>query len=465
MRNKPILISALLFFPSLLSAQINFEALLLKKKVLSYNDTSEMHFVKNDALYTEGWDTLPQPLFWKQIISLSSDTCLINIADGRKPLHKIPSGDWYCQNEAEKTVFKNFVCEAYDIPRETNLYVTAGKKDFYEYKRVLPYIDKSLDVFISNGVDPWYAQSILLIESPGKNHSKSYVGANGPFQLMKSVALRFGLKVNKYTDERTDLRKSALAASKLLKTICIPKVKSMLDERNVAYNETDLWFRLLVLHAYHAGAGNVACVINSLNPASGGIDLFKQIWKTECRGFKNESQNYSQIALANIMTFNDFLNKNGDTVYVGEGNKLFAEYKKKKSSDVTQNLALLQNSVTAYSNDLVDCVIPPAYFSSRMSLVQKELNSLYKKQSSLTIAGELIKKFPLAMSDFESIGRQLLRKRRFEEAEQILKLNILHYPECISAYDSLSKVYALLGKKQLALQYSVKSKQLRKTEN
>src|SRR6185295_15379273 len=137
--------------------------------------------------------------------------------------------------------------------------------------------------------DPFYAQAILLIESPGKNKAKSYVGANGPFQLMKSVARKYGMKITKTRDDRTDIEKAARVAAKLLNTSCVAYVKSYLDVRNIKYSETDLWFRLLVLHAYHAGAGNVHCVINAINPTKGGVELFQQIWQTTCRGFKNES--------------------------------------------------------------------------------------------------------------------------------------------------------------------------------
>ncbi len=50
-------------------------------------------------------------------------------------------------------------------------------------------------------VDPWYAQSILLIESPGQM-KKSISGAYGAFQLMPGVARAQGLIVNKTLDER-----------------------------------------------------------------------------------------------------------------------------------------------------------------------------------------------------------------------------------------------------------------------
>src|SRR6185295_10433241 len=109
--------------------------------------------------------------------------------------------------------------------------------------------------------------------SPGKMNTKSCVGANGPFQLMPAVARNQGLIVNKRIDERTIVEKSALGASRLLKRICIPYVRTMLDSAHLKYNESDLWFRLLVLHAYHAGAGNVAGVIRKINPSEGGIGL------------------------------------------------------------------------------------------------------------------------------------------------------------------------------------------------
>ncbi len=124
---------------------------------------------------------------------------------------------------------------------------------------------------------------------------------------MQSVARQQGLKVNKYVDERTDVERSAYAASRLLSRICIPKVCAMLDSAHLEYNQTDLWFRLLVLHAYHAGAGNVSGVIKKINPCEGGIELMQTVWKTTYKGFKNSSQNYSQLALAAFCNFDQLI--------------------------------------------------------------------------------------------------------------------------------------------------------------
>ena len=144
--------------------------------------------------------------------------------------------------------------------------VTSGKKYFYDFDNAFDQFEKGINCFIENDVDPWYAQSILLIESPNKLQ-KSNAGAYGPFQLMKDVARLFGLTVNRHLDERSNFERSAYAASSLIKKVCIPKTKQMLDSLGITnYNEMDLWFRLLVMHSYHAGSGNVKQALNALNP-------------------------------------------------------------------------------------------------------------------------------------------------------------------------------------------------------
>jgi hypothetical protein len=421
---------------------------LVSKVVCGYSDTSKINLVSNTSLFKERWDTLQQVKFWQEVIKHTADTALINVSSTREILHKIPFSEWKCQTEAEKTAYKKFINLANGLDTNTTLYVTFGKKEFYEYKRVIPTIGKSIEVFRNNDVDPWYAQSILLIENPGKNHNKSYVGANGPFQLMKSVAIKYGLKVNNTIDERTDLTKSALAASQLLKNACIPKVKALLNEKNMAFSEDDLWFRLLVLHAYHAGPGNVACVINQLNPKKGGIELFTKIWNTECGGFKNESQNYSQIALANIVIFENFLQSSKDTLWLIQGEKQFSEYKKNKKGSIA-DVNQLKQCLDLYSDDLMDGTIPADFFIKRMDAIQKELASLRTKKSNDENAN-------LTMNQYLTLGNQLIRKKQLDDAIKILKLNIQHYPNCITAYDSLSRIYKLQGNKQMASLYDQK---------
>ena len=84
----------------------------------------------------------------------------------------------------------------------------------------------------------------------------------------------------------------------LIKKICIPEAKKILNAKKISYNETDTWFRLFVLHVYHAGSMNVSAVINKINPTEGGQQLIQAMWQNKAAQFGNNSQNYSQLALA-----------------------------------------------------------------------------------------------------------------------------------------------------------------------
>ena len=439
------------FLIPLISGQTAPADQLVDKVVISYKDTARLHFLHDTTMYSQGWDTLPQTLFWRDVINLTSDTCIINVAYCRKPVNKVNRMIWMNQSEPEKFCFKDSVCRAYGLDSATNLYVTAGKGEFYEVKKVLPVISKAISAFEKNNCDPWYAQAILLIESPGKTKSKSYVGANGPFQLMRTVAVRYGLKVNKKVDERSDLEKSARAASSLIKTACIPYIKKFLDEKGVKYKETDLWFRLLVLHAYHAGAGNVRCVIDAINPTEGGVVLFNKIWQTTCGGFKNESQNYSQIALASLVNFDQLVSRDQDTVYLIQGDKMLRGYNR-KSVKPWDAYNYLSQCITLYEKDFVDEMIPYEYFIKRINSIRKELTVL---ANSVTITERevVLKKYPASEEHLTLLASELTKRQRYDDAIRLLKLNLDMNPTSISSYDSISRLYRITGDRKNAEYY------------
>jgi len=435
----------------------------VNKVVITYNDTMNLNFVNDSSLYTEGWDTLAQAKFWKDVICMNSDSCIINVASCRKPLDKVSRLVWMNQSELEKTRYKDSVCSAYCFDAGTNLFVTSGKGEFYELKKVLPEISKAIRVFQQNNCDPFYAQAILLIESPGKNKSKSYVGANGPFQLMASVARKYGLRVSRGHDERTDLEKSARVAAKLLNKSCVAYVKQYLNERNITYTETDLWFRLLVLHAYHAGAGSVHCVINQLNPSAGGVDLFRQIWQTQCGRFKNESQNYSQIALASLVSLDEIINMDGDTVFLVQGDKYMKDYNRKSVKPLV-GYEYMNKCLTAYESDLVDGTIPYDYFLKRINTIRKEF--LYIAKHVTGDADKIpLNQYPATENHVDSVATCLLRHQRYDEAIKLFKLNIDMHPASTIAYESLARAYSVSGDKRMAAVYNNRSVALSKKES
>ena len=217
------------------------------------------------------------------------------------------AGEVATQNEKEKKAFKDSVIDYYCLDTNTRLYITTGKKEFYQIEQVIPSLETAINIFQENNVDPWFAQSILLIESPAQLKYSS-VGAFGPFQIMKRVARDMGLTVNKYVDERKDFNKSAFAASELLKKICIPQAYKILCKvGDIEPIGDELWFKLLVLHIYHAGARNIESLLNQLEQPLQGMELIKWMWSNEYGNFKNSSQNYSQIAIAAMLTLKDIV--------------------------------------------------------------------------------------------------------------------------------------------------------------
>jgi len=270
------------------------------------NDSVDVAYLDNSSLFIERWDKLAQPIFWKTVMTLSSDSCVVNIAKSRTIIKKMSLADWDQFSDSEKDRMRDSIREAHGLSSDDKIYMTSGKSDFYAFDKVLPSMAKGVEVFVKQDVDPWYAQAILMIESPGKL-AKSNVGAYGPFQLMPSVARSHGLTVNRHVDERQDFVKSAEGASSLIAKTCIPEAKEILEKHNISYNEQDLWFRLFVLHVYHAGAYNVGAVINKINPDKGGSELIQKMWQTEAGKFRNASQNYTQLALAAMLIFDEII--------------------------------------------------------------------------------------------------------------------------------------------------------------
>lgn len=267
------------------------------------NNQVSSNYVFDKQLYLQRCDTLAQVKFWRQIMTLSKDTILISIGHSRQIIQKTYNKNWYYLHSETKKRFRDSIREAHQLDSTHKVLVTYGRQFFYDFDKAFQNFDQGINCFVDNGVDPWYAQAILLIESPNKLQ-KSNAGAYGPFQLMKDVARMYGLKVNRTIDERADFNRSAYAASSLIKTICLPYTKQMLDSLHINYCESDLWFRLLVMHSYHAGAGNVKKALFSFMPRTGGMELIYTLWKTETNHFKSASQNYSQLVLAAMLEMN-----------------------------------------------------------------------------------------------------------------------------------------------------------------
>jgi hypothetical protein len=267
----------------------------------NYNE----NYIFDSSLYQLKVNELPQIKFWRQIMNLEEDSALLCFAHNREVLRKVSIKDWESQKDSVRKFMRDSIRLARGLDSSYRILFTTGKKFFYDFEKTYRNFHNGINCFVENGVDPWYAQAILLIESPNKLQ-KSNAGAYGPFQLMKDVARLYGLKVNRQMDERANFERSAYAASSLIKNICIPRVHKMLDSLKISnQNESELWFKLLVMHTYHAGYYNVQSALFSFSPKEGNMDMIYNLWNARTARFKNASQNYSQLILAAMLEMND----------------------------------------------------------------------------------------------------------------------------------------------------------------
>lgn len=263
------------------------------------------NYIYDQSLYAYCVDTLSQVKFWRTIMNLHQDTAIVNLASSRTFIQKISTKSWESKNDSMKKMYCDSVRMAWNLDSTNRIIVTGGKKFFYDFERTSQNFHRGIECFVENGVDPWYAQAILLIESPNKLQ-KSNAGAYGPFQLMRDVAKMYGLRVNKQVDERADFARSAYAASSLIKKICIPYAHKMLDSLKIQnVNENELWFKLLVMHIYHAGSYNVQNALFALSPSRGSMSMIYNLWQIQTKRFKSASQNYSQLVLAAMLEMNE----------------------------------------------------------------------------------------------------------------------------------------------------------------
>src|SRR5262245_36217295 len=126
---KTCVIAFAFFQPVLASAQVTGAAQLVEKTVISYNDTVRLQFLHDPALYSQGWDTLGQTVFWREVINMTGDTCIVNVPSCRKQLQKVCRNEWMDLTESEKKFIKDSLSCVNKLDSNSTLFVTAGKSE------------------------------------------------------------------------------------------------------------------------------------------------------------------------------------------------------------------------------------------------------------------------------------------------------------------------------------------------
>ncbi len=278
-----------------------------QKNILKINKDS-FAVIKIPKSQLQFFSTTPSVLFWIRVINTNKDSCIIVHKESRKILETIGSDcldtlDKYNKLDSVSDCYRN----QYKFDSTQQIKFVRGKKDFFDFSQVGILVDDAKKIFELYNVNPIYAQLILLIESPNNSKASSISGAVGHYQLMPFVAKKYKLVVSKARDDRHDFDKSSMAAAKLLRDYCIPNARNISISIGLSPDENALWFQLLVMHVYNAGAGNVRKAVSYIGQCANGNELILKLWKTQVGAFGNASQNYSQVALASYINYLQWL--------------------------------------------------------------------------------------------------------------------------------------------------------------
>jgi len=152
-----------------------------------------------------------------------------------------------------KNLFKNYSYNpAMPYASQVNPYAETYMQDYLQAHgkylqqmkpTALPYFNLIDGILTQYGL-PRELKYLAVIESDLKSNALSYMGARGPWQFMIYTAKDYGLRVNQFTDDRTDYYKSTHAAAKYLLSL---------------YKDFKDW--LLVIAAYNGGPGRVYSAI------------------------------------------------------------------------------------------------------------------------------------------------------------------------------------------------------------
>ncbi|MBM4273079.1 MAG: hypothetical protein FJ134_01240 [Deltaproteobacteria bacterium] len=177
----------------------------------------------------------------------------------------------------------------FDVPIEMNRQVraymvyfsTERKAIFTRYlSRSSRYLPMIKETFQEYGLPDDLAY-LALIESGFNNKATSHAAAVGMWQFIRGTAVRYGLTVDSYLDERRDPEKATKAAAKYLLDL---------------YKQFGSWY--LAAASYNCGEGRVQRELNQSNHKN-----FWQLSENQC--LPNETKNYvPQMIAATIIAKN-----------------------------------------------------------------------------------------------------------------------------------------------------------------
>lgn len=161
-----------------------------------------------------------------------------------------------------------------DVRKWIRFFTGKGRKFYSSWlAKTTLYLPVIEEQFVVTGV-PKELLCVAMIESGFSPQAVSPANATGMWQFMQGTASIYGLKTNRWIDERKDPDKSSVAAAKLFKEL---------------YSKYGDWY--LALAAYNAGEGRISRIVSRT-----GI---KDYWRLARLGYlPHETKNYIPKFLA-----------------------------------------------------------------------------------------------------------------------------------------------------------------------
>jgi membrane-bound lytic murein transglycosylase D len=170
----------------------------------------------------------------------------------------------------------------FDIPVVINPWVEQwlkyftgpGRPTYAKWMTRAPKARAVMYPMLEEGKMPADLVYLSMIESGYVNRARSHAGAVGMWQFIRSTGRMYGLKINRWVDERRDLRKATDAAIRLLRDL---------------HEDYDDWY--LAWSAYNCGGLRVNAAIRGYKT--------EDFWKlVEARALPRETMNYVPKLLA-----------------------------------------------------------------------------------------------------------------------------------------------------------------------
>ncbi len=174
----------------------------------------------------------------------------------------------------------------YDIPvivnesvyKSMNYWLSKGRRYFIDGLSRSGRYQETIERIFREEAVPRDLMYLAQVESLFKTNALSRALAMGMWQFTKGTAIRYGLKVNRYIDERSDPEKSTRAAARYLNDLY-----AMFNDWN------------LVLAAYNWGEGKVQSLINR-----SGVTDFWRLAELK-RKMPAETKNHVPLIMASII--------------------------------------------------------------------------------------------------------------------------------------------------------------------